>query len=72
MKVDWPTCAERRRLSSAVTEAIKSVFIAKANLDAAIKAELDSANLLDIHATARKVESDVVEALQRHRNTHGC
>jgi hypothetical protein len=72
MKVDWPTCAERRHLSKAVTEAIKGVFIATADLDAAIKAKLDSTNLSDALATARKAESKAVDALHGHRNAHGC
>jgi hypothetical protein len=72
MRVDWPTCAERRRLSGAVTEAVKSVMIAKANLDAAMKAKLESTNLFNALATARKMESEAVDALHRHRNTHGC
>jgi hypothetical protein len=72
MKVDWPTCAERRRLSNAVTEAIKSVLIAKANFDAAIKEKLDSTGLFGVLTTARKAESKAVDTLHRHRNTHGC
>jgi hypothetical protein len=72
MKVDWPTCAERRRLSKAVTEAIKSVFIAKANLDAAIKEKLDSTVLSDVLALARKAEGIAVDTLHQHRSTHGC
>jgi len=72
MKVDWPTCPERRRLSKAVIEAIKKVFIAKERLDAALKAESDSKNLLDALEAERKAETKTVKALHRHRNAHGC
>ena len=72
MKVDWPTCAERRRLSGAVTEAVRGVMIAKANLDAAVKAKFESTNLFDVLKNARKAESEAVDSLHRHRNTHGC
>jgi hypothetical protein len=47
-------------------------MIAKANLDAAMKAKLESTNLFNALATARKMESEAVDALHRHRNTHGC
>ena len=72
MKVNWPTCGERRRLSGAVTEAVKGVLIAKADLDAAIKAKLDPTNLSDALARARKAESKAIDVLHRHRNKHGC
>ena len=51
---------------------MKGVFIAKADLDGAIKANLDSTNLSDALATARQAEGKAVDALHRHRNTHGC
>jgi hypothetical protein len=76
MKVDWPTCQERRQLSSIVTEAVKRVFIAKENLDAAKKDKratiADLTALTIALATARKTERETVNALHRHRNTHGC
>jgi hypothetical protein len=55
-----------------VTEAVKRVLIAKANLDAAMKAKMDSTNLFEALESAQKAESDAVDALHRHRSTHGC
>ena len=72
MNIDWPACAERRRLSGAVAEAIKGVLIAKAALDAAIRDNLDSINFSQALATEREAENKAMEALHRHRNTHDC
>jgi hypothetical protein len=72
MKVESPTCQERRNLSKTATEAIRRVFVAKADFDAAVKSKLDTTNLSRVLVEARKAESEAVDALHRHKNTHGC
>jgi hypothetical protein len=78
MKVKRPACPERRELSKIATEAIRGVFIAKENLDAAKKLPPDATTAQDLTAltlalaAARKFESKAVDDLHRHKNTHGC
>ena len=78
MKIERPACPERTHLAKAATEAIRGVFAAKENLDAARKVPLDSTIALNLTtltlalATARKMESKAVDDLHRHKNTHVC
>ena len=65
-------CPERKRLSEAVTDAVRATFRAKADMDDAVKAKQDSDACFKLLIEARKAERKAVEEFHRHCNTHGC
>ena len=65
-------CADRLKLSEAVTKAVEANYAAKVAQDEAVKSKRDVTPFAIAVANARKAESEAVEALSKHRKEHGC
>lgn len=65
-------CADRLKLSEAVTKAVQASYAAKVAQEEAVKSKQDVTPFVLAVAVARKAERDAVKALNEHRKEHRC